>query len=300
MNNLKIHFLLIAFILCLLAAAGCTTNTGGSAPVQDISVCTPVYTPVSFADTPVEYIQVNGVTLGYREFGSGEPVLMVMGFGGTIDSWDETFIGILASEYHVYTYDHRGMGYSSEANMITSIPMYADDAAQLIRALGYESMNVYGISMGSSVSQQLAIDHPDSVRKLVLDSNTYSVKIPETQKLLGEIESAASDPETPEGTRREAEANLAWEGSWDGLSGIEKDVMLVVGTADDLTPDSVSLQMAGQINGSWLVRFKDLPHVGSSYAPVEYGENALYFLSTDESPLEGLDLIYVAIVQAVS
>jgi hypothetical protein len=43
--------------------------------------------------------------------------------------------------------------------------------------------------------------------------------------------------------------------------------------------------MAGQINGSGLVRFKGLPHVGSHYAPLEYGENALAFLGTDESPL---------------
>jgi hypothetical protein len=42
--------------------------------------------------------------------------------------------------------------------------------------------------------------------------------------------------------------------------------------------------MAGQINGSWLVRFEGLPHVGSHYAPVEYGENALWFLGTDQSP----------------
>jgi pimeloyl-ACP methyl ester carboxylesterase len=287
MNGLKICSFLIVLTLCIFATAGCTADTGGSVAVQETPAPVQAYTPVSFADTPVEYTQVNGATLGYREFGSGDPVLMVMGFGGTIDSWNETFIGILASEYHVYTYDHRGMGYSSEANMTTSIPMYADDAVGFIQALGYESMNVYGISMGSSVSQQLAIDHPDSVRKLVLDSNTYSVKIPETQKLLGEIETSASDPSMPEGIRREAEANLAWNGSWDGLLGIEKDVMLVVGTADDLTPDSVSVQMAGQIDGSWLVRFRGLPHVGSNYAPVEYGENALYFLDMDESPLAG-------------
>ncbi len=43
--------------------------------------------------------------------------------------------------------------------------------------------------------------------------------------------------------------------------------------------------MAGQINGSWLVRFKGLPHVRSQYAPVEYGENALNFLGMNESPL---------------
>ena len=55
---------------------------------------------------------------------------------------------------------------------------------RLMTALGYDSMNVYGVSMGSSVSQQLVIDHPERVRKLVLDSITYSIRIPETKKLL--------------------------------------------------------------------------------------------------------------------
>jgi pimeloyl-ACP methyl ester carboxylesterase len=284
MNNLKLFVILTAITLCIIGTAGCTADTGIPITAGD-DLGSQTYPTVSFNDTPVQYVSVDGAVLGYREFGSGEPVLMVQGFGETIDGWNETFIGILASEYHVYTYDHRGMGYSSEINTTMTIPMYADDAANFMQALGYDSMNVYGVSMGSSVSQQLAIDHPDSIRKLVLDSNTYSIRIPETKVLLGIIELTAIDPEKPEGTRMEADANLAWNGSWDGLSGIDKDVMLVVGTDDILTPDPISVRMAGQINGSWLVRFKDLPHVGSHYAPVEYGENALYFLDTDESPL---------------
>lgn len=56
------------------------------------------------------------------------------------------------------------------------------------------------------------------------------------------------------------------------------------GIAYILTPQAVAVQIAGQINGSWLVRFRDEPHVGSRYAPVEYGENALNFLCMNESP----------------
>ncbi len=278
MSTTRNSILSIAVIICLIVTAGCTSSQTGSTAV-------PQRTAVSFNTTPVRYAQVNGVTLGYREFGSGEPVLMVQGFGATMNDWNETFINILASQYHVYTYDHRGMGTSSDNNATPTIPGYADDAAGLMTALGHESMHVYGVSMGSSISQQLAIDHPERVKKLVLDSSAYSVRLPETTKLLKEIESAAAGPATPEGIRREAQANLAWNGSYDGLSGIKKDVMLVVGTNDDLTPDPVSVRMAGQINGSWLVRFKGLPHVGSHYAPVEYGENALTFLTMDESPL---------------
>ena len=289
MNSGPVLTLAVALTICLLFTAGCTSTSsaGGTAAVacQPQVQATPSYTAVSINATPVQYAKVNGIRLAYREFGAGEPLLLVAGFGSTMDRWNATFIGILASKYHVYTYDHRGMGYSGDDDAIPAIPLYADDAAGLIQALGYDSMHIYGVSMGSSVSQQLAIDHPQRVRKLVLDSSSYSIRLPETQKLFGLINTSATDPGTTNGIREEAEANLAGNGSWDGLSGIDKDVMLVVGTSDDLTPETVSIRMAGQINGSWLVRFKGVPHAGSSYAPVQYGENALAFLGTNESPL---------------
>ncbi len=243
------HFILaITVTICLIAAAGCT-GTSGTRP--SAGTAAGQYPTVSFNTTPVQYAQVNGVTLGYREFGSGEPLLMVQGFGATMNDWNETFIGILASKYHVYIYDHRGMGYSSDDNATPAISLYADDAARLMPALGYDSMNVYGLSMGSSISQQLVIDHPERVRKLVLDSNTYSIRLPETTNLLNVIESVAGDPAQPRGAREEAQANLAWNGSWNGLSGISNDVMLVVGTADVLTPDPVSVQDGR--SDQWLV-----------------------------------------------
>ncbi len=284
MNKKLMVILSITVTFCFLATAGCTnTSTPATCPAVTAA---PPYPVVSINATPVRYAQVNEVTLGYREFGSGDPLLLIPGFGATMDNeWNETFLGILASKYHVYIYDHRGMGYSSNNNATPTIPLYADDAAGLMTALGYDSMHVYGVSMGSSVSQQLVIDHPERVRKLVLDSVTYSIRIPETKLLFTVINGSVTDPTQPAGVRDEAQANLAWKGSWADLSGIHKDVMLVVGTGDVLTPEAVTVQMAGQINGSWLVRFKGLPHVGSHYAPVEYGENALDFLGMDESPL---------------
>jgi pimeloyl-ACP methyl ester carboxylesterase len=287
-KNTRSYILAVAIIAGLI-----TTVVSASAPGPANPEGTAIgqYPAVMFNETPVHYAQVNGAALGYRDFGSGEPLLMIEGFGATMDNWNRTFIGILASKYHVYIYDHREMGYSadnqgnSQSNAAPSISNYADDAAALMEALGYDSMNVYGVSMGSSVSQQLAIDHPECIRKLVLDSSTYSIRILETRVLREFIESAANNSTLSEGIHEEARANLAWNGSFDDLSGISKDVMLVVGTNDVMTPEAVSVQMAGQINGSWLIRFKGLPHVGSHYAPIEYGENALAFLGMDQSPL---------------
>jgi len=291
MDRTMMSILAVAATLCFVLAAGCTTGTqdgpasqSGQEYVNSCQGIAPVPS-VSINGTPIQYAEVNGVTLAYREFGSGEPVLMLNGFGATMDSfYNESFLGILATHYHVYIYDHRGMGYSGDNEAPPTMALYADDAAGLMSALGYDSMNVYGASMGSSIGQQLVIDHPERVRKLILESATYDVRIPETKLLFDLIQATALNASAPAGARREAEANLVWNGTWDSLSGIDKDVMLVVGTYDILTPQSAAVQIAGQIDGSWLVRFKDEPHVGSRFAPVEYGEIALDFLCMNESP----------------
>ncbi len=280
-KTLKIT-LILSITLCQLTLLGAAVTPDTD---QYYGAMEPFIPTVSFNETPVQYTEVNGVTLGYREFGAGEPLLMIEGLGATMDNWGETFIGILASKYHVYTYDHRGMGYSGDSDKAPSMSQYAEDAAALMSALGHERMHVYGASMGSSISQQLTIDHPDKVQKLILDSNTYSVLIPETKVLQSLIETVAVNASEPQGLRNEAKANLEWNGSYDGLSGINNDVMIVVGTEDVLTPQEVSLQIAGEINGSWLVRFKGLPHTGYHQAPVQYGQNALNFLAMNISPV---------------
>lgn len=174
--------LALVIIAALVLAAGCTgtpaTPTGTLPPAHQPA-------PVSIAGTPVQYKDINGARLAYWEWGSGEPVLLIEGFGATVanstpleSAWNETFLGILSSKYHVYAYDHRGMGYSGTGTATPTIPLYANDAAGLIQALGYDSMHVYGASMGSSTAQQLVIDHPERVRKLVLDSSTYDAGSP--------------------------------------------------------------------------------------------------------------------------
>ncbi len=291
MNKTMMSVLAVAATLFFVLAAGCITSTqnglAGQSFRDDVDPCKSIapVPSVSINGTPIQYAEVNGIRLAYREFGSGEPILMLNGFGATMDGfYNESFLGILATRYHVYIYDHRGMGYSTDDSTPPTMSLYADDAAGLISALGYDSMNVYGASMGSSIGQQLVIDNPERVRKLILESATYSVQIPETKLLFALIEATALNATEPSGVRREAEANLAWNGTWDDLSGINKSVMLVVGTDDILTPQSVAVRIAGQIDGSWLVRFREEPHVASRFAPVEYGECALTFLCMNESP----------------
>jgi len=70
----------------------------------------------------------------------------------------------------------------------------------------------------------------------VLGSSTNSVR-PECVNPLNSVESTAADTNLPDGIRKKAQANLAWNGSYDGLAGVHKDVMLIVGTNDTQTLD---------------------------------------------------------------
>ncbi|MBP2133494.1 pimeloyl-ACP methyl ester carboxylesterase [Methanomicrobium sp. W14] len=278
-----------AILFFCIFSCGCTsqpeinTTSQTQAAGEDVAV--------SIEDTPVQYMDMTGdmtgnLTLAYREFGvnNSKPLLLIEGFGQTMDGWNSTFLGILSKDYHVYIYDHRDMGESSETEGNFTVYQLADDAACLITGLGYDSMNIYGVSMGSTVSQQLLILHPDRINKAVLSSATYSPSIPETEKLHGLLKAASTDPDSSEGVVKEAIANLEYPGNLNDLSSIQKDVMLITGTDDDLTPQSVAVEIAGKINGSWLVRFKGIPHAGSQYAPVEYAKITNEFLEMNETP----------------
>ena len=145
----------LALIISLCLSAGCTSAppVHAAPPVQSVQAAP----AVSINAAPVQYADVNGVRIAYREFGSGEPLLVIVGFGATMEQANETAIGIFASKYHVFLYDHRGMGHSSAGNVTPSIGLYADDAAGLMQVLGYDSMHVYGTSMGSFIAQELAL-----------------------------------------------------------------------------------------------------------------------------------------------
>lgn len=279
MNRLSQYAFILALIITLCLGPGCASPIHSSSQKEQ----TQAGTTVSIKDTPVRYVEVNGVRLAYREFGSGDPLLVIVGFGATMEQANDTAIGIFASKYHVYLYDHRGMGQSTAGNVTPTIPLYAEDAAHLISALGYERMHVYGTSMGSFIAQELALNTPEQVDKIILDSSSYSIRIPETQELLTYLDSVLSDTSSPQGLVDEAHALLAWNGTWNRLADIQKDVMLVVGTNDIITPDILSIRMGEQIKGSWVVRFRDLPHAGGDVDPVRYGETALFFLETVSS-----------------
>ncbi|HEY8301197.1 MAG TPA: alpha/beta fold hydrolase [Jatrophihabitans sp.] len=106
--------------------------------------------------------------LSYERRGSGEPLLLIMGMAGHAGLWREDFLAGLAEDFEVLTYDHRGIGDSTDVAGPFSIGELADDAAALLDAVGWDSAHVFGISMGGMVAQELVLAHEQRVRRLVL------------------------------------------------------------------------------------------------------------------------------------
>jgi 3-oxoadipate enol-lactonase len=91
-----------------------------------------------------------------------------MGMGGHASEWGEPFLRPLADRYRVVTMDNRGIG-ESQTNVRTwTMQDMANDARAVLDALGVATAHVAGTSMGGMISQQLAIDSPERVSRLVL------------------------------------------------------------------------------------------------------------------------------------
>lgn len=117
----------------------------------------------------VKYAQVGEVKLAYYTRGQGEPLLMIMGYAGSMSLWDPALVEELAKTNLLIMFDNRGIGFSTDTKENhTTIPQMADDAAGLIKALGYKKVNVLAWSMGARIGQQLLIRHPDLIGKGIL------------------------------------------------------------------------------------------------------------------------------------
>jgi pimeloyl-ACP methyl ester carboxylesterase len=108
--------------------------------------------------------------LAYYRFGHGSPLLLVTGYRATMSEWDATFLAELAKHHDVIVFDNRGIGRSMPNAASFTIDDMASDTAALIDTLALKHATVVGWSMGGSIVQQLAIDKPQAIGKMVLMS----------------------------------------------------------------------------------------------------------------------------------
>jgi len=113
------------------------------------------------------YINIRGFRMYYEIYGKGEPLLMIHGNGGSINSFKNQ-IPFFSKNYKVIATDSRAQGNSNDTGDSLSFEMMADDFSALLDELNLDSCYVMGWSDGGINGLLLAIRHPDKVKKLAV------------------------------------------------------------------------------------------------------------------------------------
>jgi pimeloyl-ACP methyl ester carboxylesterase len=154
-------------------------------------------TPHSHHTAPTQFVEANGIRFAHRRFGKAgaAPVVFNQHYMGTMDYWDPAVTDGLAREREVILFDNAGVS-SSSGEVPTTFAGMGANAAAFIRALDLPQVDVLGISIGGFVAQEIALQAPERVRKLILvgtgprGGQGMASLTPEAQQIFG----AAYDP----------------------------------------------------------------------------------------------------------
>lgn len=118
---------------------------------------------------PTQFVDVGGIRFAYRRFGKpgGVPLVFNMHFMGTMDHWDPSVTDGVAKEREVILFDNAGIS-SSSGDAPGSFAEMGANAIAFIKALGLKQVDVLGFSIGGLIAQEIALQAPDLVRRLVL------------------------------------------------------------------------------------------------------------------------------------
>ncbi|WP_165211141.1 alpha/beta fold hydrolase [Streptococcus tangpeifui] len=125
---------------------------------------------MAYLTTKNQYITVNGNKIAYREIAKGKserPLVMLVHLAATMDNWDPKLIDLLTQKQHIILLDLPGVG-ASEGKVAPTIPGMAEQVIAIVKAMGYTSINLLGLSMGGMVAQEVVRLAPNLVNRLVL------------------------------------------------------------------------------------------------------------------------------------
>ncbi len=212
-------------------AAGSALAMPATTLAQDASTPVTEATPALSTAAGSGYAPVNGLEIYYEIHGSGgTPLLILHGAYMSIDSM-APFVAALAATRQVIAFEAQGHARTADIDRPITYEFLADDAAALLDHLGIEQADVVGYSMGGNTCIQLAIRHPEKVRKLIPTSCTFRLDgwDPRVRELIATI-----TPEVFAGTPFEAEYMRLAPNPEDWPALIEKLVALDTTVPQDI------------------------------------------------------------------
>lgn len=265
------------------------------------------------------YAEADGARIYYETHGAGQPLLLIPGFGCTVEIYSEN-APALAAGHRVIVFDPRGCGRSGTPADGYSMDVYADDCLAVLRAAGEEAAHVLGTSFGGMVALNLAVRHPERVRSLVLGCTTAGgvgqVSPPAESVVLflaaAEVEdpaaatrmryplnysdayAAAHDAEIIGRSVATAHLRQTAEGRdgqlaavnghdvWDLLPAIAAPTLVAHGDGDGLVPVENGRNLASRIPGSTLKIYEGARHVFFIERAREFNADVAGFLAAHD------------------
>ncbi len=256
-------------------------------------------------------VNLSKIKMNYIEEGQGFPLVFITGLGGKAEYWMDDLL-FFRKHFRCICPDNRGMGGSELPPGPLTIREMAEDVCELLNYLKIEKAHLLGVSMGSAIAQELTINHPEKVEKIILSASwsktdTYMRKLFETftgqfgadfdiyidmmmlwcfghnfyKNHIGDIEAVEADrkkhPFSVDTFYAHCEACIGHD-TLSRLSGIKAPTLLTVGEKDILTPVEFSQTLAAKISGSKLKIFENCGHLHLWEETIKYREMVLDFL----------------------
>jgi pimeloyl-ACP methyl ester carboxylesterase len=143
-----------------------------------------------------KFAEVYGINICYEILGEGYPLILIHGYSSSKDNWF-AMKKSLSKEFKIILFDTRCAGKSDHPNEPITMQMFANDVIGLMDCLNIKKAHIGGLSLGGMIAQQLTLNFPVRVNRLILINTHYSGVMGEIIKdtLIQNLEVGDSNPE---------------------------------------------------------------------------------------------------------
>lgn len=230
------------------------------------------------------YAPVNGLKMYYEVHGTGKPLVLLHGAFNTIDMVFGTLIPELAKTRRVIAVELQGHGRTADIDRPFSFESLADDVAALLKYLKIDSADIFGYSMGGVTAWQVAIRHPEVVRRLIITSAVYKYEgwTRETRAIMPtltpemfeptpiktEYDRLAPDPKhwTQFINKMKKFVTTPYDFGADKIKSLNQPTLIIAADGDGVSPEH-AVEMFRLRGGGYMVDFGPAPKVQLAIFP---------------------------------